>query len=408
MAGGHSTKAGPSYPSDSLMVDGKNSDYRGYDHATWYVGNAKQAASWYITRMGFKVVAYRGLETGSRCVASYVVANRRVRFVLTSPIRGLAGLLEDDSLPSSERRQAEEIHAHLERHGDAVKDVAFEVDDVQAIYASAVARGAEGVSKPACSEDSDGQVLLATIKTYGDTTHTFVERRGYRGIFLPGYRLMMAEDPIAQYLPEIPLEMIDHCVGNQNWNEMESVCNFYEHCLGFRRFWTVDDRNMCTEFSALNSVVMASPKDIVKMPINEPAVGKKRSQIEEFVRFFGGPGVQHIAFLTDDIVTAVANLKKRGVQFIDIPGTYYDEMRLRLQRSGTELEEDMDALQKLHILVDFDEGGYLLQIFTKPILDRPTVFLEVIQRNNFDGFGAGNFKSLFEAVEREQAKRGNL
>jgi 4-hydroxyphenylpyruvate dioxygenase len=226
MAGGNSTKARSSYPPNSPTVNSKDGEYRGYDHATWYVGNAKQAASWYITRMGFKLVAYRGLETGSRCVASYVVANGRARFVLTSPIRGLASLVEDDEgVSASGKREVEEIHAHLEKHGDAVKDVAFEVDDVRAVYASAVARGAESVSKPLRSEDDDGQVFLATIKTYGDTTHTFVERRNYRGAFLPGYRLLTAEDPIAKYLPEIPLEVIDHCVGNQNWNGMESVCN---------------------------------------------------------------------------------------------------------------------------------------------------------------------------------------
>ncbi|KAI9876147.1 MAG: hypothetical protein M1830_007251 [Pleopsidium flavum] len=378
--------------------------YKGYDHVTWYVGNAKQAASYYITRMGFKHLAYRGLETGSRYIASHVVCNAGVTFVLTSPIRGSTSSERGHDVPEEDQRLLEEIHAHLASHGDAVKDVAFEVDDVRAVWSQAVANGAHNVQEPTLLRDKlDGEVLTATIKTYGDTTHTLIQDRGYKGVFLPGYRAATTQDPIAEILPEVALEAIDHCVGNQDWDQMH-----YEQCLGFHRFWSVDDKDICSEFSALRSVVMASPNEVVKMPINEPAPGKRKSQIEEYVDFYNGPGVQHIALRTRDIISAVTNLRKRGVDFISVPDTYYDSMRERLASSKMKLEEDFETLQTLNILIDFDDGGYLLQLFTKPVLDRPTVFIEIIQRNNFDGFGAGNFKGLFQAIEREQAERGNL
>lgn len=250
---------------------------------------------------------------------------------------------------------------------------------------------------------------LATIKTYGDTTHTLIEKSSYSGVFLPGYvPAPSTSDALSKFLPPVTLSNIDHCVGNQDWDEMEDICSYYERVLGFHRFWSVDDKDICTEFSALKSIVMSSPNDVVKMPINEPAHGKKQSQIEEYVDFYGGPGVQHIALRTDNIVNAITNLKARGVEFIKVPETYYTAMRLRLKKAGLKLEEDFDVLQSLDILIDFDEGGYLLQLFTKHLMDRPTVFIEIIQRNNFDGFGAGNFKSLFEAIEREQELRGNL
>jgi 4-hydroxyphenylpyruvate dioxygenase len=252
-------------------------------------------------------------------------------------------------------------------------------------------------------------VRLATIRTYGDTTHTLIQKNNYGGIFLPGYRPeSTSADPLQKFLPQVKLEAIDHCVGNQDWDEMESACEYYEKVLGFHRFWSVDDKDICTEYSALKSIVMSSPNDVVKMPINEPAKGKKQSQIEEYVDFYGGPGVQHIALRTDNIVRDITNLKARGVEFIKVPETYYDSMKLRLKKSGLKLNEDFEVLKSLDILIDFDEGGYLLQLFTKHLMDRPTVFIEIIQRNNFDGFGAGNFKSLFEAIEREQDARGNL
>lgn len=382
--------------------------YRGYDHITWYVGNAKQAASYYTTRLGFKLIAKRGLETGSRFVASHVVSNGGATFVLTSPLRESGDI--EEYVPEADRTLLEEMHAHLRKHGDAVKDVAFEVDDVRAVYQQAVSKGAKSVQPPQrISDKVDGEVITAVIQTYGDTTHTLIERAGYHGAFLPGYRgVGKVDDPLLKLLPPVTLEAIDHCVGNQDWDEMEAVCDYYEQCLGFHRFWSVDDKDICTEYSALKSVVMASPNEVVKMPINEPAMGKKKSQIEEFVDFYSGSGVQHIALRTKDIITSVRNLRARGVEFISVPSTYYDSMKERLERTGMQLEEDFQIIQDLNILIDFDEGGYLLQLFTKPLMDRPTVFIEIIQRNNFSGFGAGNFKALFEAVEREQAERGNL
>ncbi|KAF2688580.1 4-hydroxyphenylpyruvate dioxygenase [Lentithecium fluviatile CBS 122367] len=398
----------PGSPLPSEASSGDLSPYRGYHHVHWYVGNAKQAASFYVTRMGFERVAYRGLETGSRAIASHVVRNGNVTFVLTSPLR----CLEQSTRFSGEEAQLlKEIHEHQERHGDAVKDVAFEVDNLDGIYASAIAGGAETIAAPHTRKDENGSVRLATIRTYGDTTHTLIQKLSYSGVFLPGYLphpAHTAVDPLSKLLPPVHLSHIDHCVGNQDWDEMENICDYYENVLGFHRFWSVDDKDICTEFSALKSIVMSSPNDVVKMPINEPAKGKKQSQIEEYVDFYGGPGVQHIALRTDDIVRDITNLKARGVEFIKVPETYYDAMKARLKRAGMTLNEDFETLKKLDILIDFDEGGYLLQLFTKHLMDRPTVFIEIIQRNNFDGFGAGNFKSLFEAIEREQEARGNL
>ncbi|USP80790.1 4-hydroxyphenylpyruvate dioxygenase [Curvularia clavata] len=396
----------PSSPRPDNATASDISSYRGYHHVHWYVGNAKQAAAFYVARMGFERVAYCGLETGSRAIASHVVRNGDITFVLTSPLR----CLEQGSRFSPEDEQLlKEIHAHQERHGDAVKDVAFEVDNVDAIYSAAVAAGAVSIKEPHTESDSNGSVRLATIRTYGDTTHTLIQKQGYNGIFLPGYRAEPnSRDPLSSFLPSIHLSAIDHCVGNQDWDEMENACDYYEKVLGFHRFWSVDDKDICTEYSALKSIVMSSPNDVVKMPINEPAKGKKQSQIEEYVDFYGGPGVQHIALRTTDIISAITNLKARGVEFIKVPETYYESMRMRLKKAGLTLNEDFEVLKSLDILIDFDEGGYLLQLFTKHLMDRPTVFIEIIQRNNFDGFGAGNFKSLFEAIEREQELRGNL
>ncbi|KAJ9265385.1 hypothetical protein DTO212C5_6766 [Paecilomyces variotii] len=394
-------------PSSSSPSEPSNlSSYRGYDHVHWYVGNAKQAASYYVTRMGFERIAYRGLETGCRSVCSHVIRNGDITFILSSPLRSLDQI---DRFSQEEQELLKEIHAHLEKHGDAVKDVAFEVDSVDAVFNAAVKNGAKVVSHPKVLEDENGQVKVATIQTYGETTHTLVERNSYKGGFLPGYRIENgAKDPIARLLPEVGLRVIDHCVGNQDWDEMDKVCEYYEKALGFHRFWSVDDKDICTDYSALKSIVMASPNDVVKMPINEPAKGKKQSQIEEYVDFYNGAGVQHIALRTDNIIRDITNLKARGVEFIKVPDTYYEDMKIRLKKSGMVLEEDFETLRSLDILIDFDEGGYLLQLFTKHLMDRPTVFIEIIQRNNFSGFGAGNFKSLFEAIEREQELRGNL
>ncbi|GAB7363729.1 hypothetical protein MBLNU230_g4297t1 [Neophaeotheca triangularis] len=399
--------------SSAPAVQAPNSDeikYRGYDHVTWYVGNAKQVAQYYITRMGFHAVAHKGLETGSRSIASWVVENNNVRFVFTSPIRS-SSRQTLNKLSLKEQRHLDEIYDHLDKHGDAVKDVAFQVDSLEAIYTNAINNGAVSVQAPFVDSSEDGSVLKATIRTYGDTTHTFIQRNdSYTGPFLPGYRALPSNpDPLNTQLPPINLEAIDHCVGNQDWQQMEPTCDFYTRCLSFQRFWSVDDKDISTEFSALKSIVMASPGDsVVKMPINEPAVGKKKSQIEEYVDFYNGPGIQHIALRTQNIIETVSRLRARGVEFINVPETYYEQMAQRLSKSGLKLEESFETIRSLNILIDFDEGGYLLQLFTKPLMDRPTVFIEIIQRNNFDGFGAGNFKSLFEAIEREQEKRGNL
>ncbi|KAI0549544.1 4-hydroxyphenylpyruvate dioxygenase [Xylaria curta] len=400
---------------DEYAVQAGVPDFHGYDHITWWVGNAKQAASYYNTLFGFRTIAYKGLETGSRYFTSYVVANNDVRFVFTSPIRSCAHLPADEPISQEELSLLKEMHAHLERHGDAVKDVAFDVDDVQAVYDRAIS-GADGIAisvqPPRLSRGSnakEGEVMTAVVRTYGDTTHTLISRRDYTGPFLPGF---VARDPALSLvaLPAIDLVRIDHCVGNQDWNEMVSACEFYERCLSFHRFWSVDDKTICTEFSALNSIVMSSANAVVKMPINEPAPGKKKSQIEEFVIFNSGPGVQHIALLTDDIVATVSAMRARGVEFISVPPTYYETLRHRLktEKRSWELAQDLDTIERLSILIDYDEGGYLLQLFTKPVMDRPTVFIEIIERHDFEGFGAGNFKSLFESIEREQAQRGNL
>lgn len=386
--------------------------FHGYDHITWYVGNAKQAATYYTTRLGFKSIAYRGLETGSRYIASHVVGSGNIRFVLTSPLKSYSSLANDNEISAEELELVREMSEHLEKHGDAVKDVAFEVDNVEAVYRQAVEQEAVSIQAPRTISDEHGSVTTAIIRTYGDTTHTLISRNTYDGIFLPGYKPIPAHriDPLQSVLPQVPLEVIDHCVGNQDWGAMQAACEYYEKCLSFHRFWSVDDSQICTEFSALKSIVMASPNNVVKMPINEPALGKKKSQIEEYVEFYGGAGVQHIALRTNDIISSVTNMRARGVEFISVPQTYYTTMRQRLksEKRSWQLNEDFDTIQKLDILIDFDEGGYLLQLFTKPLMDRPTVFIEIIQRNEFDGFGAGNFKSLFEAIERDQAERGNL
>ncbi|EAW25058.1 4-hydroxyphenylpyruvate dioxygenase family protein [Aspergillus fischeri NRRL 181] len=398
---------------ENIFASNLGPEYVGFDHITWYVGNAKQAASYYVTRMGFKQIAYRGPETGSKSVVSHVVSNGQAIFVLTSPIRSMAGAGgydDDPDVTEADRRLLEEIHSHLIKHGDGVKDVAFRIEgNIEAVWKRAVDHGAAPVAAPTTlKDDRHGSITLATIGTYEDTVHSLINRHDYSGPFLPGYEAVPDDDPINRLLPSIDFIEIDHCVGNQPWNGVDPIVKYYEDCLNFHRYWTVDDSNMCGEYSAMRSIVVASPNEVIKMPMNEPAQGKKKSQIEEFVNYYNGAGVQHIAFRTHDIVTAVTRLRERGVSFLEVPSAYYSDLRQRLSHTGLTLEEDIAVLEKLHILVDFDEKGYLLQIFSKHVLDRPTVFIEVIQRNNFDGFGAGNFKSLFEAFEREQARRGNL
>ncbi|KAG0762634.1 hypothetical protein G6F57_011353 [Rhizopus arrhizus] len=375
--------------------------YSGFDHLRFTVTNAKQAASYYCTRLGFKHIAYRGLETGSRDVATHVVQQGDAIFVFESPIQ-----------PDTMKEMALEIA----RRGDGVKDVAFTVKDCKAVYQKAIARGAKSIKEPEEMSDENGTVIMATLATYGDVHHTLIERHNYKGLFLPGYKdiyeAIKYKDPLEELLPHVPLQFIDHVVGNQADGQMDPIAEFYEKAFDFHRFWSVDDKQVFTEYSALRSVVMADPDERIKVPINEPAVGRKKSQIQEFIDFYGSAGVQHIAINTNDIITSVINMKKRGCDFLSIPSNYYDTLRAALavhnKTCKNPVKEDLDILQSLNILVDYDENGYLLQIFTKPLEDRPTLFVEIIQRNNHNGFGAGNFKSLFESLELEQQLRGNL
>ena len=301
-----------------------------------------------------------------------------------------------------------DMGAHMAQHGDGVKDVAFAVTDAKKLYDAAMAKGAESVREPQTLTDEHGSVVIATVKTYGDTVHTFVQRGEYSGPFLPGFVAKTVEDPLAGVTPSPKLGVIDHIVGNMPDQEMMPVVEWYEKILQFHRFWSVDDKQIHTEYSSLRSVVMADYDEVIKMPINEPAEGKRKSQIQEYVEHYGGKGVQHIALRTENILEAITHLRARGVQFLNVPSSYYDALGERMKAAGISTKEDIKAIQDLNILVDFDDQGYLLQLFTMPLQDRPTVFLEVIQREGCQGFGAGNFKSLFEAIEREQAKRGNL
>eukprot|EP00730_Choanoeca_flexa_P007508 TRINITY_DN12341_c6_g4_i4.p1 TRINITY_DN12341_c6_g4~~TRINITY_DN12341_c6_g4_i4.p1 ORF type:complete len:386 (+),score=117.00 TRINITY_DN12341_c6_g4_i4:89-1246(+) len=370
--------------------------YLGFDHITFWVGNAKQAASYYVARMGFTEVAYRGLETGSRSVCSHVVAQNNILFKFESALN------PDDK----------EMGPHLMKHGDGAKDVAFSVQDCRAIYKRAIERGAKGVREPWEESDDNGTVVYAMVQTYGDTTHTFVERTNYKGEptkdFLPGYKKVTDEDPFEKILPKPNLLVIDHVVGNQPDLEMEDVAEWYTKTLAFHRFWSVDDKQLHTEFSALRSIVVTDYDEVIKMPINEPAPGKRKSQIQEYVDYYGGAGVQHIALRCDDVIAAVEAARARGCVFLNPPDTYYDNLKQELAKSKVVIKEDFERIRKNKILIDYDDDGYLLQIFTKPLQDRPTVFIEYIQRNNHQGFGAGNFKALFEAIEQDQAARGNL
>ena len=364
----------------------ENSDFlplKGTDHIEFYVGNAKQAAMYYQFAFGFKLIAYAGPETGVREKASYVLQQDKLRFVLTS------SLVEDS-----------EITRHVARHGDGVKVLALWVDDAEKSFYETVGRGARPALEPVTLEDENGTVTISSIHTYGETLHTFVDRSNYDGPFLPGYE---ARESLMEIRP-IGLKYVDHCVGNVGWGEMNDWVEFYEKVMGFSLLVTFDDKDISTDYTALMSKVVSNGNGYIKFPINEPAEGKKKSQIEEYIEFYQGAGVQHIAVATDDIVQTVTELRRRGVEFLHVPDNYYDDL---FDRVG-EIEEDLEPLKNLNILVDRDDEGYLLQIFTKPVQDRPTVFYEIIQRKGAKSFGKGNFKALFEAIEREQALRGNL
>jgi 4-hydroxyphenylpyruvate dioxygenase len=360
----------------------------GTDYVEFYVGNAKQSAHFYKTAFGFQSYAYKGLETGCRDYASYVLAQDKIRLVLTTP-------LNSNSV----------INQHLAKHGDGVKVIALWVDDARKSWEETTKRGAKSFMEPAVEKDEHGEVVRSGIYTYGETVHMFVERKNYKGLFLPGYQSWKSD-----YNPSpVGLKFIDHMVGNVGWGEMNQWVKWYEDVMGFVNFLSFDDKQIHTEYSALMSKVMSNGNGRIKFPINEPAEGKKKSQIEEYLDFYEGSGVQHIAVATDDIIKTVSELRTRGVEFLSAPPkTYYEEIPARLGKHMNIMKEDISVLEKLAILVDADEEGYLLQIFTKPVEDRPTLFFEIIQRMGARGFGAGNFKALFESIEREQAKRGTL
>ncbi|HEU5175489.1 MAG TPA: 4-hydroxyphenylpyruvate dioxygenase [Gemmatimonadaceae bacterium] len=360
----------------------------GTDYIEFYVGNAKQASHYYRAAFGFHLVGYRGPETGTRDRASYLMVQDKIRLVLTTAIRP----------DLSETASA--IADHVARHGDGVRDLALWVDDARDAYEKALERGAVSVHEPRVDRDEHGEIVIAAIRTYGDTIHSLVERRNYTGLFMPGFRSVT---PYFQPAP-VGLKYVDHCVGNVELGKMNVWVGFYAEVMGFRNLLTFDDKDISTEYSSLMSKVMANGNDRIKFPINEPASGKKKSQIDEYLEFYGGPGVQHMALATDDILATVKTLRERGVEFLSVPTSYYAELEGRV---GT-IDEPVEELAKLGILVDRDPDGYLLQIFTKPVQDRPTVFYEIIQRKGAKGFGKGNFKALFEAIEREQELRGNL
>jgi 4-hydroxyphenylpyruvate dioxygenase len=360
----------------------------GTDYVEFYVGNAKQAAHFYKTAFGFQSYAYAGLETGLKDRVSYVLKQDKIRLVLTTA-------LTSDS----------PIGEHVKKHGDGVKVVALWVEDARSAYEETIKRGARSFQEPIIEKDEHGETVRAGIYTYGETVHMFVERKNYNGLFLPGFQGWESD-----YNPSpVGLKFIDHMVGNVGWGEMDTWVKWYEDVMGFVNFLSFDDKQIHTEYSALMSKVMSNGNGRIKFPINEPAEGKKRSQIEEYLDFYEGPGVQHIAVATDDIISTVAQLRARGIEFLPPPPqAYYDEIPARLGEHMNIMREDIKELQKLSILVDADEEGYLLQIFTKPVEDRPTLFFEIIQRMGAKGFGAGNFKALFESIEREQALRGTL
>jgi 4-hydroxyphenylpyruvate dioxygenase len=350
-------------------------------HVEFWVGNAKQAAFYYRKAFGFSQLAYSGLETGNRTFASYVLAQNKVRFVISTPF--------DPSHIASE---------HIKRHGDGVRDIALLVEDADFAFHEAVRRGAEPVHEPRDEQDEHGTIRRAAIKTYGDTIHSFISYSNYGGSFLPGY--VTAEVPGEP----VGIAAVDHMVGNVELGAMAKWCEWYSKVMGFSRYITFDDKDINTEYSALMSIVMSDDNRVVKFPINEPAEGKKKSQIQEYLEAYYGPGVQHVALLCGNVIETVSKLRDNGVEFLRVPDSYYDELPSRV---GT-IDEPLDTLKDLGILVDRDEEGYLLQIFTRPVQDRPTVFFEIIQRKGARGFGKGNFRALFESIEREQARRGNL
>ena len=371
---------------ESAVVNETVNDFlplNGTDHIEFYCGNAKQSAYYYINAFGFELVAYAGPETGVKDRASYVIKQNKVVLILTTSLD-----------PNSE------ISAHVKKHGDGVKVLALWVDDATKSFEETVKRGAIGIDTPTVVKDEFGEVVISSIKTYGETIHKFVERKNYTGVFMPGF----IKKETNYKSTSVGLKYVDHCVGNVELGKMDEWVKFYEEVMGFKLLLTFDDKDISTEYSALMSKVVSNGNGYIKFPINEPAEGKKKSQIEEYLDFYHGPGVQHIAIETDNIIATVAELRKRGVEFLYVPDNYYEDVKERI----AEIDESLDDLKQLNILVDRDEDGYLLQIFTKPVEDRPTLFYEIIQRKGAKSFGKGNFKALFESIEREQELRGNL
>ncbi len=355
----------------------------GTDYVEFYVGNAKQVAHFYKTAFGFQSLAYAGPETGVKDRVSYVIRQEKLTFVLTTALR-----TDND------------IADHVYKHGDGVKVLALKVDDATSAWQETTRRGGKSYLEPQTLTDKDGQVVVSGIHTYGETIHLFIERKDYQGVFMPGFAAWKND-----YQPApTGLLYVDHCVGNVGWNQMNPWVKFYEEVMGFKNILTFDDKDISTEYSALMSKVMSTGNGYVKFPINEPAEGKKKSQVEEYLDFYNGEGVQHVAIATNNIIETVSDLQSRGVEFLRVPASYYSDV---LDRVGT-IDEELEPLSRLGILIDRDEEGYLLQIFTKPLQDRPTLFFEIIQRKGAKSFGKGNFKALFEAIEREQAARGNL
>jgi 4-hydroxyphenylpyruvate dioxygenase len=371
-----------------VKANGKSQDFlplKRIDHVEFFVGNAKQSALFAQHVLGFRLTAYAGLETKLKDRVSYVLEQGKIRFVFT-------GSLTHDN----------EIAEHHRKHGDGVKDIAIEVDDAESAYNETTKRGAEGILEPVKYEDENGYIIRSSIKTYGDTIHSFIERKNYNGVFFPGF--IEAGERAFNDVKDVNLRAIDHMVGNVELGKMNEWVKFYAHSMGFNQLISFDDKDISTDYTALMSKVMQNGTGKIKFPINEPAGGKKKSQIEEYIDFYKGAGVQHIAMSTPDILATVTELRKRGIEFLNIPTTYYTDLIGRVGK----IDENVEDLEKLGILVDRDEDGYLLQIFTKPIVDRPTLFFEIIQRKGARSFGKGNFKALFEAIEREQALRGTL
>ena len=356
---------------------------QGTDYVEFYVGNAKQAAHFYKTAFGFQSLAYAGPETGRKDIVSYAIRQNKLTFVLTTPLK-----------------PGNPIAEHITQHGDGVKFLALKVEDAKDAWEQTTKRGGKSYAEPYVLKDEEGEVVMSGIHTYGETVHLFIERKNYKGAFMPGYKVWQSD-----YNPlQAGLQYVDHCVGNVGWNQMNRWVKYYEEVMGFKNILSFYDKDISTEYSALMSKVMSNGNGFVKFPINEPAEGKKKSQVEEYLDFYLGEGVQHVAIASRNIIETVTELKKRGVEFLSIPGSYYETI---LDRVG-HIDEDLKELGKLGVLIDRDDEGYLLQIFTKPLQDRPTLFFEIIQRKGAKSFGKGNFKALFEALEREQELRGNL